>query len=490
MPNHKLRKQRRERGFVLHMWTFMMIFIIIPMVGLAIDCGVLYTIKGKLQTAVDGAALGAARSLSRGISISDQEDKGTDAATRYYHANFPDTWMGVTPVNDPTVDWSHSTATTAVIDVTGSVNAPTWFMRILGFNSVHLNVMSESVRRNVNIMLVIDRSTSLALAGNCAPLITAAQTFVNAFANNRDQMAMVTFGSYYNLDFDFNTVFRPALSDQIGNLNCQGTTNGSGGFARAWARLNLLADVGSLNVILFFTDGQPNTVTFGPAYGNGSGLGITAKTSAGCLSVGGNGFSGAINGDTSGFQYGIMRATNSTYPAPANDWSAPGNVIGASQGWSSGCQFRANSANYYNDITAIPSTDAWGNSVNSTWVGGNANGFPYSVTLTNVTSAGAVQTTLDHAGINALDNAAQQARVQAAAAGIPLIVYSIGLGSVNDPLLARVANAASYTSGGTTTTVSTHQSSYTTGKYIPSPTSANLTAAFAEIASDILRIAK
>jgi hypothetical protein len=340
-------------------------------------------------------------------------------------------------------------------------------------------------------MLVIDRSTSLQLAGNCAPLITAAQTFVNAFANNRDKMALVTFGSYYNLDFAFNTVFRPSLVNQIGNLVCQGTTNGSGGFASAWNAIKTLNDAGSLNVILFFTDGQPNTVTFGPYYGNGMGAGITAKTASGCNSVGGNGFSGAINGDTSGFQYGIMLATDSTYPAPSSDWTAPSHVIGAAQGWSSGCQFRSNSANYYNDITAIPSTDAWGNSVNSTWVGGNANGFPYSVTLTSVTSAAAVQTTLDHAGINALDNAAQQARVQAAAGSLPLIVYSIGLGSVNDQLLARVANAATYTdSGGTIHTISTHQTAYTTGKYIPSPTSANLQAAFAEIASDILRIAK
>ena len=49
-------KRQKERGFVTLMWSMMMLFVIIPSVGLAIDAGVMYLIKGKLQTAVDGAA--------------------------------------------------------------------------------------------------------------------------------------------------------------------------------------------------------------------------------------------------------------------------------------------------------------------------------------------------------------------------------------------------------------------------------------------------
>jgi len=50
------------------LYTLMLFFIIVPSVGLAIDAGIMYYIKGKLQTAVDGAALGAARSLSSSYS--------------------------------------------------------------------------------------------------------------------------------------------------------------------------------------------------------------------------------------------------------------------------------------------------------------------------------------------------------------------------------------------------------------------------------------
>src|ERR1700676_2126490 len=134
MPVHPMTKRKGERGFVTLIWTCMMLFIIIPMVGLAIDAGVMYVIKSKLQTAVDGAALGAARSLSRGQDIPSQQTSATDTAKRYFHANFPNTWMGVTPVNDPTVTWPSAAPATDIINVQSAIDAPTWFMRIVGIN--------------------------------------------------------------------------------------------------------------------------------------------------------------------------------------------------------------------------------------------------------------------------------------------------------------------------------------------------------------------
>ena len=54
------------------------------------------TIKSKLQTATDGAALGAARSLSRGPDHPYcSRLRRQTPLQRYYHANFPNNWMGV-----------------------------------------------------------------------------------------------------------------------------------------------------------------------------------------------------------------------------------------------------------------------------------------------------------------------------------------------------------------------------------------------------------
>src|ERR1700677_4398667 len=123
MSNRSRTARRGERGFVLVLYSLMMLFIIVPVVGLAIDAGIMYMIKGKLQTAVDGAALGAARNLSASTVLADQEATAGAAAIANYHANFPNNWMGITPVNAPTVSWANSTTYIAVVDITGQVIA-------------------------------------------------------------------------------------------------------------------------------------------------------------------------------------------------------------------------------------------------------------------------------------------------------------------------------------------------------------------------------
>ncbi len=475
------------------MYTFMMLFILIPMVGLAIDAGIMYSIKGKLQMSVDGAALGAARSLNRAQDIPSQQTAATDTAKRYYHANFPNNWMAVTPVNDPTVTWPAAPVGTAIINVKGDVDAPTWFMKILGFNSIHLTVVGESVRRNVNIMLVMDRSTSITNSGDCGNVKAAAQLFVNSFSNNRDKIGMVSFGTYYNLDFapvlDFQDSANSganSLPSKIGQIVCQGTTNAASAYSLAFKTLKDLGDLNALNVILFFTDGQPNTVTYGPYYGTGTGPVLVKKAGSSCAwtaaATAAGGISGVLSGDPDfPFHFGVLRGTweggGTGFPAPSGGDYSTAFTVGSAQGRQSGCAFPSNTSNYTSDINAIPTADAWGNATTTIWAGGGAAGYPASVNAANVGNP----TDLQNAGINALDNAAQNARASAAAASMPYLVYSIGLGGVDSQLLKRVANDVGST---------VHSTTYPDGKYRFSPTGAEIAAAFADIASDILRISK
>ena len=473
MPRIRVRRHHGERGFVLLLYTLMMLFIIIPMVGLAIDAGILYTIKAKLQASVDGASLGAARSLNRGQDLASQEAAATDTAIRYYHANFPNNWMAVSPVNDPTITWPAAPPATAIINVAGAVDAPTWFMRILGFNSVHVTAVGQATRRDVNVLLVIDRSGSLADSGSCGDLSDSAALFVDSFSNNRDRMGLVTFGTYYNIDFPFNYNFQTSLASMLGNLNCIGWTNAGAAYWKGYKALKALNDLNALNVILFFTDGQPNTITFGTSDG-GSGplLPRGGPCKVGALA----GFRGTVGGNADG----IYKQTVATYPAPNPDQF----LIGSADGNYGGCYWggginRAISSG--GAVPYLPSTDVFGNSIKTSLLGGA--GFPASVT----TGGGNIQVTsnnVTNGGINALDNAAQRARQDADAANMPFIVYTIGLGNsggVNDELLKRIANDP---------TALAYQTAYTPGIYIYTPDTAHLASAFATIADDIMRISK
>jgi len=302
-------RRRNQRGVVTLLYTLMMLFIIIPMTGLAIDAGIIYTIKGRLQAAVDGASLAAARSLNLNQSITQQNGPTTTFAISVVHANFPTNWMAVSTVPDPTVTIATHTQDSTIplgevqITVQETIDAPTWFMRILSFNSVHMVVSGVAVRRNVNVMLVIDRSQSLSDEGNCPTLKTDAQAFVNSFVEGQDKLGMVTFGTSYNYDFTFNTTFKSTLTTDLSNLVCAGFTNAAAGFSTGFNQLKNLNDQNALNVIVFFTDGEPNTMTFGvnPSTGAASSTSYSPlpyKSGSSCNPSNTN-LSGVIAGDAS-----------------------------------------------------------------------------------------------------------------------------------------------------------------------------------------------
>jgi len=498
-------RRRNQRGVVTLLYTLMMLFIIIPMVGLAIDAGIIYTIKGKLQASVDGASLAAARSLNLNQSVTQQNGPTTTFAISVFHANFPNNWMAVNPVPDPTVTIATNAQNSSIplgevqITVAENLNAPTWFMRILRYNSVNMNVSSVAVRRNVNVMFVIDRSFSLQQEANCPTLISDAQAFVNSFVEGQDQLGMVTFGTSFNYDFAFNTTFKTAVTGLLSNLTCNGFTNAAAGFTYGFQKLLALNSQSSLNVIVFFTDGEPNTMTFGinpstsplssAASSSSTYNPMSVLTTSSCSPhAAGTTISGVIAGDvTEGYWGGVYQWYNNGIGSSSitggdfNPVSTP-----------SGCAFsktanpgKSTSAAFGSDIASLPPADAFGNSTHTTWAGGTNGNFPYAVSLTG--STWYTLQNLENAGINTLDNAAQNARVAAAAAGIPYVVYTIGLnptseyGTVNQELLRRVANDP---------LSAVYQSTYAAGTFYYVPDASQLNQAFSDIASDILRLAK
>jgi Flp pilus assembly protein TadG len=533
----QLDRNKRERGMVTFLTASSLVFLIFPFVGLAIDVGVAYTVKAKLQTAVDGASLAAGRSLSRGLDVASQQSQATDTAKRFFHANFPNGWMGVATVADPTVTFPTAPLKTVIVNIVGTVQAPTYFMRILNWDSLTVSAVGQVTRRDVNVILVLDRSGSLASSGSCGALSTAAKSFVDSFVNGRDKLGMITFGTDYRLDFaptvDFGTG-TPTLSTMLSSLTCYGYTNAAAAFWQGYQQIVTMNDTGSLNVILFFTDGQPNALTFGmygaidnrlvkrastttSTTGNITAQGTATTYNDGNVSpcvAGAGPFSGVIS-----YIAGIYQPGATGYPATQ---TLDAQKIGATEGnpASSGCAFDAQFSNtnyiYKNpsntfaiagpgfypvfDVAYLPRQDMFGNYLDS---GPNGSGAPFVSVRTYPSGVYSgkirsddvwtgcctigVNDTITNAGINALDNAAQRARADAATRNLGLVVYAIGLGNapggVNNLLLARVANDPD-------TTNLPANTSYNDGIYVFSPDATQLNQAFNQIASEVLRLSK
>ena len=461
----------KERGISL-IFTAMTLVFIVPMVGLAIDAGILYTVKGKLQMAVDAASLAAARALSRGNDDTSQQNNATAVAQEYVLLNFPSGYFNVaTPTfgtNNSGISIDESVANQRSVSVTAYVNAPLYFLRWLGTNNTTVSATATAVRRDVNVVVVMDRSGSLTISNSCTPLKGAAVSFVNKFANGRDNMALVTFATSSTPDFliadNFQTA-SPSVPTILNSVNCTGGTNTSQGLWEGYQQLVALNQPNALNVILLFTDGYPNTFTATyPIKSTSSCTNKNPKT--GVLAAA---YANPLTQPTSPSAiFGIMVSLATAQPMASDQTPGPP----TSQGGDAGCAYASNLQNVASDIQSIPTTDAWGNNMNTGYQAVTINGGNINVDPTSV----------QNAGWNAADSAALRVRQSTT---IPNIrIFSIGLGNsggVPADFLERAANDPR---------ASNFDANYPAGAYFFAPQSSDISDAFAQVASAILHLAR
>src|SRR5579883_2322138 len=148
-------KRRNQQGFALIYVTLMGSFLLIPMAGLAIDFGMLYNIKARLQTSCDAAAIGAGYMLHNSTDLSNQTQYNSivNAATRYFNANYPSNYFGSTIVSLTAVPASSTAGKT--ITVTASATVPMLLMRVLGITQSTVGAMAVSNVRYIAMMIVV-----------------------------------------------------------------------------------------------------------------------------------------------------------------------------------------------------------------------------------------------------------------------------------------------------------------------------------------------
>lgn len=483
----------RERGIAVAMTAGMLVFTV-PIVGLAIDAGVLYGVRSKLSMAADAASIAAARSLAVGQTIQEQETNAIDTATRFFNANFPDNYLYTTNKNVD-IGVAETGTRTRTVTVDARVTAPNYFLRFLGRNSADLSVTGKASRRDVNVMIVLDRSGSLQTSGACGPMKTAAAAFVEKFANYRDRLGLLTYGGDYRVDFpmpatpgNFQTG-AGSIPSLIGQINCIGLTNTAQALWNAYGQIKAINEPGALNIILLFTDGQPNTLTFdftnamrtvargytGAAPTAAQTSQITTLSRSPCSST--TGKIGWVQYDGgSGRTRGLYKYLATALPA--NNSGLITNKAGCVFNMSGGTSY------LYGDMGFMPPQDFYGNNVADAG---------YKTTL-NITTAGSPDIgririnhaqTMENAGINATNHAASRIRNdETAPSALNTVIYTIGLGGVGaaeDELLQRVANTA---------LSPIYDSTKQTGLYVYAPSTAQLSTAFNQIAGEILRIAR
>lgn len=473
----------RQRGFSVLAMS-LMLMITIPIIGLAIDTTVLYIDKARLQSSVDGAALAGAKALARGTDDPTQQANAKKAAATYVMLNYPSSYFFTNSItcNQATdVSIDETVANQTSVKVTAHANVATLFMGWLHISSTNVNATATTVRRDVNIAMVVDRSGSLALTSSCAPLQQSAVNFVNKFSNGRDEIALVTFASSTHADFHISTNFQtasPNVVSLIQGFTCEGSTSTAMALWYGYDQLVSLNQPNALNVILLFTDGKPTGVNVNMPIANSSSC---TNAHAGTPKY----INGLYNTYTNVNQFfGILNPVNNGTITNSDFNPTPDGSTGA------GCAYMAggwsNSVTVTSDFLGVPTTDIYGDNLNNGYQAITLNGNGY-IDLGNSNNAGSMP-------MNAADSAATKIRSGSAEPStLPnsgrslnnVIVYTIGLGNapypISSDLLERISNDPRST---------IFNSSQPTGLFILAPTSADIDSAFASVASEILRIAK
>lgn len=487
------RNNKGEKGVAIILAT-MTILMLGGLIGLAIDGGIAYFLKARLGQAMDAASLAGARTLARGVDVTTQAANAQAVAKNYFSANFPTNFWGCT-VPTPTVAVWEDTVNTHIryVQVTGSVTTPLYFLRVLGVTTASLSSTATAQRRDVNVVIVLDRSGSM--SPGIAQLVTDANWFVNQFAAGRDKVGLVTFGGTYYLikpTTAFSSV--PTAISTLNSTNVYGTTNHAQPLWTAYKALAEINEPSSLNVIVFFTDGEPNTI-----YANWAPY---LKTPTTCNNGGTSpnwspvlGYSLVYSdGSTMG---GLFDTISPLPPYDSLDSLSAGTVATAyvnaaydkndsgvttTMSKSTGCNFTSNVQNVASDFSQIPPLDYYGNATNPAKTAPTdcptcTNQYK-AVTLTNFIAGN-----LTAAAFNAGDSAAQRMRKGVINSIIPMVdCIALNDGSPIDSVyMNRLAN---------TTSASTYNSNTPTGLYVYATSTADIQPAFQQIASQILHLSQ
>jgi Flp pilus assembly protein TadG len=465
--------------------------------GLAVDSGRAYVVKAQLTKAVDGAALGAARTLNSG------DPRGE--ASRIFNANFPAGTFGTTSNTDPATDpgfFSLSTDTVTgvnIVTVTASATLPTTFMRLGNYTQVTVSSSGEAQRRMVDLSLVIDVSASI--GSQWTAVRDAARTFIDSFDGAHDRLALMTFSNGASV-IDAMPASRGfsklTLESDVPSTLPGGSTNMVEGLYRGWDELRSVptGSQSGLRIIVLFTDGASNGVpaNWKPSLGFATAVrtsdfphiaGETANQTHDDPTISGLSATSSQTGTLSP----AVAANSPTSPNPINVITSPSTAQTITPP-SPYDYMPPNTWHSQHRSAGIPTSFPFFD--NSLRVDGVAQGTARSMILDPTNSRYKTSIwNVNNAARNVLEIVASAARTDSGG-DYPIRIYTIGMGDLvqyqlgtrrekPEDILKRISNDRSSLD---------FNSAQLEGKYFFAPTAADVGPAFEGIQNQILRLSK
>ena len=236
--------------------------IIMFLCATAIDLGLGWVARARLNKAVDAAALGAVKfaATMTGATTDQIEDEMRSKAQVVGEANLPNATFDtiITTDGDDVTN----------VRVEGHHTIATIFGRFLGVSTLSVAAAAEVVRYPLDLSLVLDVSYSMVRSNSFATMIDAAKSFVTLFDEDHDQLGVVAFGTAAFEVYPIQKRFKSgtAVTDALDAMVPYSDTNMMHGIQLGHTQLLAAPKRGTGDgprriVMVLFTDGRPNAFT-------------------------------------------------------------------------------------------------------------------------------------------------------------------------------------------------------------------------------------
>jgi Flp pilus assembly protein TadG len=258
----KTRALRRQQGSVSILVAVSLIALL-GIAGLAIDAGLGYMVKARLDSAVDGALVAAGQAVTRGATQAEQITNATTAANAFFAANYPQGFLGSTAtLSAPSVNINKGTVT---IDLAAQASVPLTLMQIQGFKLLNVATTGEAIRRDLDMSFVVDVTSSMSDTTTQAAVRSGSISFLNNFNTSTDRVSLMHFATGTVVDVPFKSdqsrgFDRTTMTNKINGYSFGGNTASVDAVWNAKYQLDhVITQPSSLRVIVFFSDGAPNS---------------------------------------------------------------------------------------------------------------------------------------------------------------------------------------------------------------------------------------
>ena len=177
-----------ERGVFAVIFALMLL-VLLGFMALGVEAGRWYLVRAELSKGVDAAALAAARNIGGTVDPVVLANEFGNENFRHGYLDTPGSGVG-------DVQFSATMPTANQVSVTGNVHATPILARLFGVGQIPVSATGAATMRDVEILMILDRSGSMAGAKMTA-LKNAATGFLQFFAATQttDKMGLISFAT-------------------------------------------------------------------------------------------------------------------------------------------------------------------------------------------------------------------------------------------------------------------------------------------------------